>query len=148
MKSKLKKIQNTNPKHLVWNFLIFEHLDLFRISDFEFGPFFMRSLASRRRYSGHALRESRCFRCWLSEISFLPLDGGDERGGAFPRQETVSQSRKMHNRHSEQSEESNPSCHLPKRDPSAIASGMTLRHSLSRERRFLRTRSTKRQKRK
>jgi hypothetical protein len=38
--------------------------------------------------------------------------------------ETVSQSRKMHNCHSdEQSEESNVSCHLLKRDPSAIASG-------------------------
>jgi hypothetical protein len=33
--------------------------------------------------------------------------------------ETVSQSRKMHNCHSEQSEESNVSCHLLKRDPSA-----------------------------
>jgi hypothetical protein len=37
--------------------------------------------------------------------------------------ETVSQSRKMQNYHSEQSEESNVSCHLLKRDPSAIASG-------------------------
>jgi hypothetical protein len=35
----------------------------------------------------------------------------------------VSQSRKMQNCHSEQSEESNVSCHLLKRDPSAIASG-------------------------
>jgi hypothetical protein len=51
-----------------------------------------------------------------------------------PPSETVSQSRKMHNCHSEQSEESNVSCHLLKRDPSAIASGMTLRHSLSRGR--------------
>jgi hypothetical protein len=31
---KPEKIQNSNPKHLVWNFLTFEHLDLFRISDF------------------------------------------------------------------------------------------------------------------
>jgi hypothetical protein len=35
----------------------------------------------------------------------------------------VSQSRKMQNCHSEQSEESNVSCHLLKRDSSAIASG-------------------------
>jgi hypothetical protein len=34
MNPNAEKIQNTNPKHLVWNFLIFEHLDLFRISDF------------------------------------------------------------------------------------------------------------------
>jgi len=33
MNLKPEKIQNTNPKHSVWNFLIFEHLDLFRISD-------------------------------------------------------------------------------------------------------------------
>src|SRR6185503_4042150 len=34
MKPITKKIQNAYPKHLVWNLLIFEHLDLFRISDF------------------------------------------------------------------------------------------------------------------
>jgi len=34
-----REIQNTNPKHPVWNLLIFEHLDLFRISDFELGLF-------------------------------------------------------------------------------------------------------------
>jgi hypothetical protein len=31
---KPEKTQNINPKHLVWNFLTFENLDLFRISDF------------------------------------------------------------------------------------------------------------------
>ena len=36
MNPNAEKIQNSNPKHLVWDFLIFEHLDLFRISDFEF----------------------------------------------------------------------------------------------------------------
>jgi hypothetical protein len=34
MNPKPEKIQNGNPKHLVWNFLTFEHLKLFRISDF------------------------------------------------------------------------------------------------------------------
>ena len=33
MNPKHEKIQNINPKHQVWNFLTFEHLDLFRISD-------------------------------------------------------------------------------------------------------------------
>ena len=36
MNPKPEKIQNINPKHLVWNFLTFEHLNLFRISCFEF----------------------------------------------------------------------------------------------------------------
>jgi hypothetical protein len=36
MNPNAEKIQNSNRKHLVWKFLIFEHLDLFRISDFEF----------------------------------------------------------------------------------------------------------------
>jgi hypothetical protein len=39
MKPNAEKIQNTNPKHLVWKFRIFEHLDLFRISSFELGLF-------------------------------------------------------------------------------------------------------------
>jgi len=36
MKPKPEKIQKIDPKHLVWNFLTFELLDLFRISDFVF----------------------------------------------------------------------------------------------------------------
>ena len=36
MNSNAEKIQNSNLKHIVWKFQIFEHLDLFRISDFEF----------------------------------------------------------------------------------------------------------------
>ena len=50
MNPKPEKIQNTNPEHLVWNFLIFEHLDLFRNSDFEFRarPLTIGSLAPLR----------------------------------------------------------------------------------------------------
>jgi len=50
----------------------------------------------------------------LSDQSPLPL--------SFPVRGCVAM-RKSHECHSEQSEESNVSCHLLKRDPSAIASG-------------------------
>jgi len=36
MNANAEKIQNSNRKHLVWKCRIFEHLNLFRISDFEF----------------------------------------------------------------------------------------------------------------
>jgi hypothetical protein len=36
MNPKPTKSQNTNSKHRTWKFPIFEHLDLFRISDFAF----------------------------------------------------------------------------------------------------------------
>jgi putative ABC transport system substrate-binding protein len=36
MNSNAKKLPNSNSKHLVWDFLSFEPLDLFRILDFEF----------------------------------------------------------------------------------------------------------------
>jgi len=87
MKSKLKKIQNTNPKHLVWNFLIFEHLDLFRISDFEFGPFFMRSLAPWRPVgvtqgmlcASHAVSDAGC-----RKYLFSPSTGEMKEGVPSP----------------------------------------------------------------
>ena len=57
---------------------------------------------------------------WEREKVRVPID--NPHPGLLPK--SLSQSRKMHNCHSEQSEESNVSCHLLKRDPSAIASGL------------------------
>ena len=51
MNPKPEKIQNTNPKHPVWDFLIFEHLDLFRISDFVLRIFVLGAFASLREAS-------------------------------------------------------------------------------------------------
>jgi hypothetical protein len=47
----------TEQNGLIWNFLIFDHLKFFRISDFEFRTCkFVYTWRPLRRCSGHALR--------------------------------------------------------------------------------------------